>query len=158
VFGCGRRHEAAPSEPPHSAGSQQLAADAGTVADSAPGTANNAVADAAAQQAHVALPTAAALRAVAATGTAQCSGNAMRCTLRVTAKGIYVDGTPKSRAEAVAACKRTACAVVALEDNAPADEWKKLQAALVRAGIPMLMRGVVNDTECLNNPLAKGCN
>jgi hypothetical protein len=48
--------------------------------------------------------------------------------------------------------------VVALEDNAPADEWKMLQAALLRAGVPILMRGVVDDTECLNNPLAKGCN
>jgi hypothetical protein len=82
----------------------------------------------------------------------------MRCTLRVTAKGIYVDGYPKSREQAVAACKRTACAVVAIDDDALAGEWEKLQAALLRAGIPILMRGVVDDTECLNNPLAKGCN
>jgi hypothetical protein len=78
--------------------------------------------------------------------------------VRVTAKGIYVDGDRKSREDAVAACKPTVCALVALEDSAPADEWNKLQAALRRAGIPILMRGVVDDTECLNNPLAKGCN
>jgi hypothetical protein len=128
------------------------------VLDDVRAAASTAVADAAVEKAPVNPPTAAALRAAAATGTPQCSGNAVRCTLRVTAKGIYVDGDPKSREEAVAACKRTVCAVVALEDNAPADEWKMLQAALLRAGVPILMRGVVDDTECLNNPLAKGCN
>jgi hypothetical protein len=81
----------------------------------------------------------------------------MRCTLRVSQKGIYVDGDPKSRADAIAACKRTAGAVVVLEDGAPADEWKTLQAALRREGVPILMRGPMNDNDCMNNPLAKGC-
>ncbi len=82
----------------------------------------------------------------------------MRCTLRVSSKGTYVDGDARSRLEAIAACKRTAGAMVVLEDDAPADEWKALQAGLRREGVPILMRGLVNDNDCLNNPLAKGCN
>jgi hypothetical protein len=82
----------------------------------------------------------------------------MRCTLRLSPKGIYVNGDLRSRAEAVAACKRTAGAMVVLEDNAPADEWKALQIALRREGVPVLMRGPINDNnDCLANPLAKGC-
>jgi hypothetical protein len=78
--------------------------------------------------------------------------------VRISAKGIDVNGAPKSQEDAVAACKRTVCALVALEDDAPADVWNKLSAALRHAGIAVLMRGPVNDMECLNNPLAKGCN
>ena len=82
----------------------------------------------------------------------------MRCTLRVSQKGIYVDGDPKSRADAIAACKRTAGAMVVLEEKAPPDEWKALQAGLRREGVPILMRGPLGDNDCMNNPLAKGCN
>jgi hypothetical protein len=88
----------------------------------------------------------------------QRSPSETRCTLRVSTKGILVDGDRKSRAEAVATCKRTAGAIVIIDDNAPADEWKALQTALGREGVPLLMRGPVNDNDCLNNPLAKGCN
>lgn len=89
--------------------------------------------------------------------TGSASG-ATRCTLRVSKKGTYVDGDLKSRADAIAACKRTAGAMVVLEDQAPADEWKALQAGLRREGVPILMRGPLNDNDCMNNPLAKGCN
>ncbi|MDX2091778.1 MAG: outer membrane lipoprotein carrier protein LolA [Kofleriaceae bacterium] len=86
------------------------------------------------------------------------TSSATRCTLRVSKKGIYVDGDPKSRADAIAACKRTAGAMVVLEDDAPADEWKALQAGLRQGGVKILMRGPLNDNDCKNNPLAKGCN
>ena len=158
TLGCGNSHDTPPSEPPHASAQRPAPSVAAAVIDDARAAASTAIADAPVEKAPVPPPTAASLRAVAATGTSQCSGNATRCTLRVTAKGIYVNGDPKSREQAVAACKRTVCALVAIEDNAPAGEWEKLQAALIRAGIPILMRGVVNDTECLNNPLAKGCN
>ncbi len=81
----------------------------------------------------------------------------MRCTLRVSSKGIYVDGDPASRADAIAVCKRRAGAIVVLEDDAPAEEWKTLQAALRREGVPILMRGQVGHDDCMDNPLAKGC-
>jgi hypothetical protein len=76
----------------------------------------------------------------------------MRCTLRVSSKGTYVDGDLKSRAEAVAACKQTAGAVVVLEDDAPAVEWTALKSALHREGVPVLMRGPISDTACETDP------
>ena len=81
----------------------------------------------------------------------------MRCTLRISANGIYVDGNPTPRDKAVVACKRAAGAVVILDDGAPADVWAELRAALRRGGVPILMRGPMNDIECADNPLAKGC-
>jgi len=46
--------------------------------------------------------------------------------------------------------------MVVLEDQAPVDEWMALQAGLRREGVPILMRGPLNDNDCMNNPLAKG--
>jgi hypothetical protein len=37
-------------------------------------------------------------------------------------------------------------------------EWKKLRAALVAAGVTIMLRGTRDDRVCLDNPLAKGCN
>jgi hypothetical protein len=110
------------------------------------------VADAAVETAPVIPP------AAPSSGAMPCYGNATRCTVRITAKGIYVDGDRTTRDAAVAACKRTACALVALDEGASPDEWKALQTALRRAGISISMRGTVEDGVCLNNPLAKGCN
>jgi hypothetical protein len=81
----------------------------------------------------------------------------MRCTLRLAARGIYVDGDPTSEAEAIAICKRRAGAMVALEDDAPRDQWRRVEAALRREGIAIHMRGPIDDRECMDNPLAKGC-
>ena len=81
----------------------------------------------------------------------------MRCTLRVSTKGLYVDGEPTSQSEAIAVCKRRAAAVVVLEDGVAKDEWNKVEAGLRREGIEILMRGPVGHRECLDNPLAKGC-
>lgn len=69
-----------------------------------------------------------------------------------------MDGNPKTRGEAIAACKRTAGAMVILEDNVPVDEWRALQTGLQREGVSILMRGLLSDNDCPNHSVAKGCN
>jgi hypothetical protein len=81
----------------------------------------------------------------------------MRCTLRVSPKGLYVDGDPKSQSEAVAICTNRAAAMVVLEDGVAKGEWTKVKSALRREGIEILMRGPLGHAECLDNPFAKGC-
>ena len=81
----------------------------------------------------------------------------MRCTLRLNAKGLYVDGDPMSRAEAIAFCKQRAGAIGVLEDDAPPSDWREIEAALRRERIAILMRGPIGDVDCMENPLAKGC-
>jgi len=81
----------------------------------------------------------------------------MRCTLRVSLKGLYVDGEPMSQAGAIALCKRRAGAMVVLEDDAPKEAWKKVETALRDAKIAIMMRGPLGHAECFDNPLAKGC-
>lgn len=80
-----------------------------------------------------------------------------RCVLRVSDKGLYVDGTPRARDEAVALCKRTAGATVILEDGAPLGTWRELREALQAVGVTIYLRGPLTDRVCLENPLAKGC-
>lgn len=83
----------------------------------------------------------------------------MRCTLRISPKGIYVDGNPTTRAAALTACKRSAGAVVVLEDKAPIEEWRAIENELRRGGVAVHMRGPVEDAPCsMENPLARGCN
>ncbi len=83
--------------------------------------------------------------------------SAMRCTLRVSVNGLSVDGDPESQSEAIAICKSRAAAMVVLEDGIAKDEWKKVETALRREGIDILMRGPLGHQECLDNPSAKGC-
>lgn len=79
------------------------------------------------------------------------------CTLRLSAKGMYLDGRLTSRPEAIAACQRTSGAVVVLEDSAPHEMWTALEADLHQHGVQIRLRGAVDDNDCFNNPLAKGC-
>jgi len=81
----------------------------------------------------------------------------MRCTLRISPKGLFVDGDPKSQAEAISICKRRAGAMVVLEDDTSQGQWKKVEAELRREGIAIHMRGPIGHSECMDNPLAKGC-
>lgn len=81
-----------------------------------------------------------------------------RCSIRVTERGILVDGDPMTREQAVALCKQRSTALVELADGAKEAEWSELRALLVAAGVTILMRGVRGHQECLDNPLAKGCN
>ena len=86
------------------------------------------------------------------------SGKPERCSVRVTDRGITVDGDAMGRGPAVAVCKQRSAALVELADGANEAEWKQLRAALVAAGVKILMRGApAGDGECANNPLAKGC-
>lgn len=81
-----------------------------------------------------------------------------RCSIRVTDTGITVDGDPMERERAVSVCKQRSTVIVELADNANAAEWNELRSALVAAGVTVLMRGLRGHAECLDNPLAKGCN
>ena len=53
-----------------------------------------------------------------------------RCTVRVTAEGITVDGAKKTRDEAVALCKKTDGAMVTVTGDARQGDWDELRAAL----------------------------
>ena len=53
-----------------------------------------------------------------------------RCTLRVAANGIYVDGDPTTREQAVAKCKHTSGAVVIVASDAPPSAWPALRSGL----------------------------
>jgi hypothetical protein len=102
------------------------------------------------------------------------TGTPERCSIRVSDRGITVDGDPMPRASAVALCKRRSSALVDVADDANRAEWTQLRAALVSAGVTILMRGApANDvcthplatgcvrvparSGCADNPLAKGC-
>ena len=68
-----------------------------------------------------------------------------RCTLRISHRGTFVDGEPMSRADAVNHCKRTAGAMVVVEDDVACGDWEPTCAALQREGVPIVMRGPVGD-------------
>ena len=68
-----------------------------------------------------------------------------RCTLRISARGIFVDGDPMSSVDAVAYCKRTEGALVRIEDGAPAHEWDQTRAALEREGVAIVIPGGAAD-------------
>ena len=68
-----------------------------------------------------------------------------RCTLRVSARGISVDGDPMSRVAAVAYCKRTGGALVRIEDGAPPREWDQTRAALEHEGVAIVIPGRAAD-------------
>jgi hypothetical protein len=81
-----------------------------------------------------------------------------RCTLRISAKGIFVDGDPATADQAIAKCKQTSGAVVNVADDAPANAWPKLRSKLESARVKIYMRGVIEDHGvCTANPLARGC-
>lgn len=58
-----------------------------------------------------------------------------RCAIRVTARGITVDGKPMQRDEAVDACKATSGADVVVTGDAREGDWNDLRTALHAAGI-----------------------
>jgi hypothetical protein len=84
----------------------------------------------------------------------------MRCTLRISHQGIFVDDVPKSSADAVAYCKRTAGAMavseeypttggwdetpdanVVIGDEVTKREWDEMRLALRREGVRIYVRG-----------------
>jgi hypothetical protein len=58
-----------------------------------------------------------------------------RCAIRVTAAGIYLDGKPALRDEAVATCKAAAGADVVITGDAREGDWNDLRSALGIAGV-----------------------
>jgi len=64
----------------------------------------------------------------------------VRCSIRVARGGITVDGKPKSRDEAVAACKAASGADLVVTGDAREGDWTELYAALVAAGIKDITR------------------
>lgn len=64
-----------------------------------------------------------------------------RCVVRVSAKGIEVDGKTMKRDEAVAACKATEGALVTVTGDARQGDWDDLKAALEAAHVKIFTRG-----------------
>jgi hypothetical protein len=94
---------------------------------------------------------------LACTSCAPSKSTDMRCTLRVSANGVLVDGNATTRDEAVAACKRMSGATVIVESTAPAEASSTLRARLEHEHIKIYIRGDIGDYGCSENPLAKGC-
>lgn len=63
-----------------------------------------------------------------------------RCAIRVTARGITVDGKPMQRDEAVTACKATSGADVVVTGDARQGDWDDLRSALDAAGVASFLR------------------
>ena len=59
----------------------------------------------------------------------------VRCSIRVTATGITVDGKPATRTEAVAVCKATTGADVIVTGDAREGDWTELRTALEAAHV-----------------------
>lgn len=70
---------------------------------------------------------------------------AQRCTIRVAADGIFVDGAKQSRDEAVALCKKTDGAMVTVTGDARQGDWDELREALQAVGVKIYIRGELWD-------------
>lgn len=68
-----------------------------------------------------------------------------RCTIRVTSEGIFVDGTKKTRDQAVSHCKKTEAAMVTVTGDARQGDWDELRAALEAVGVKIYLRGQLWD-------------
>jgi hypothetical protein len=70
---------------------------------------------------------------------------AQRCTVRVSAEGIFVGGTKRTRDEAVKICKKTDGAMVTVTGDARQGDWDELRAALQAVGVKIYIRGELWD-------------
>lgn len=70
---------------------------------------------------------------------------AQRCTVRVSAEGIFVDGAKKSRDEAVSLCKKTDGAMVTVTGDARQGDWDELREGLQAVGVKIYIRGELWD-------------
>ena len=75
-----------------------------------------------------------------------------RCTIRVAADGIFVDGAKKTRDEAVAHCKKTDGAMVTVTGDARQGDWDELRAALEAVGVKIYLRGQLWDGSNVSPP------
>jgi hypothetical protein len=65
---------------------------------------------------------------------------AHRCLLRISARGITVDGKPMERAAAVDACKRAGSAELIEVGDAPEGKLEELRRELAAAHVPFVLR------------------
>ena len=63
-----------------------------------------------------------------------------RCSIRLTAAGITVDGKSMTRDEAIAACKTKTGADVLVTGDSRQGDWDELRGSLEAAGIPFFAR------------------
>lgn len=75
-----------------------------------------------------------------------------RCTIRVAADGIFVDGAKKTRDEAVSLCKKTDGAMVTVTGDARQGDWDELRAALEAVGVKIYLRGQLWDGSNVSPP------
>jgi hypothetical protein len=68
-----------------------------------------------------------------------------RCSVRVSAEGITVDGAKATRDEVVAHCKKTDGAMVVVTGDARQGDWDELRAALQAVGVKIYIRGQLWD-------------
>jgi hypothetical protein len=73
------------------------------------------------------------------------SNEPARCTVRVSAEGIFVDGAKTTRDDAVKACKKTDGAMVTVTGDARQGDWDELRAALEAVGVKIYLRGQLWD-------------
>lgn len=79
-----------------------------------------------------------------------------RCSVRVTAKGVSVDGEVVEIEQAIAICSQRSAVLVEVADDAEDGVWAKLERAFTAAKVLVLHRGHRADG-CLSNPLSKTC-
>ncbi len=65
---------------------------------------------------------------------------AHRCTLRISARGITVDGVPMQRAAAIDACKQAGGAELVEVGDAPEGKLEELRRELSAAHVPFVLR------------------
>ena len=63
-----------------------------------------------------------------------------RCALRLTARGLLLDGKPTTREAAIAACKKTTGADVLITGDARQGDWDALRGALEAASVQFFTR------------------
>ena len=68
-----------------------------------------------------------------------------RCTIRVSAEGIFVNGAKTTRDDAVKQCKKTDGAMVTVTGDARQGDWDELRAALEAVGVKIYLRGQLWD-------------
>ncbi len=65
-----------------------------------------------------------------------------RCSLRLTAQRVMVDGDLMSLDDAIAVCSNRSAVLVELADDADQSVWSQLDAAMTAAKVPVLHRGL----------------
>ena len=73
-------------------------------------------------------------------GSAAVDAGPVRCAIRLTAKGLTVDGKQATREQAIATCKKTSGADVLITGDSRQGDWDELRAALEAANIPFFTR------------------